>query len=495
MIYTPTNNQIATYGEKSSANATLQNAINTVSPNKIAVDSMYGDQTKGAYDSLIKSGYTYANGAFTKTPATPNPTVTPNPNIGKTGRMDYSDPTKPNGVWIAVDPATGLDKTSATDTGRYARTTNPNDSLIKDMETKLFDANNLSAPDLETIRADKRKQAELMVDSIRAEFARTLDAQGVTNAGLNDRVRALNVGAGLGGSDFATASAIGQEKKNQKAIDMIESEKASKIAAVYADVDQRATEQYTKEREAYVKGLGDNLTALKTARDEDRAKATNTIKGFASAGVNIEKLKQTDPTTYDMLLKEYGGSQLDLETAWNASLPDNMKTQYGQITKQGTNGNAVIMRYGLNPVTGKTETKEYDMGIKYGDFIGKGEPELKEIDGRLWSVTKDANGNQVATPLTETSALTKSIIAKNYADANKQNTPTPSFSFNGSQKTKLINANFKDADITNIQNDIRTSGINAVLANPSLTEAQKTAIKDSLKGSAFDEWAMAQTTN
>ena len=73
--YKPTTNTVATYGENSAANLALQNAINAVSPTKISADSKYGDQTKGAYDSLVGQGYTYANGAFTK----PAPVVTPNP--------------------------------------------------------------------------------------------------------------------------------------------------------------------------------------------------------------------------------------------------------------------------------------------------------------------------------------------------------------------------------------------------------------------------------
>lgn len=56
----------AEYGNKNNAVLQLQNAINKVSPNKLTPDSMYGDKTKGAYNSLISQGYSYNNGAFTK---------------------------------------------------------------------------------------------------------------------------------------------------------------------------------------------------------------------------------------------------------------------------------------------------------------------------------------------------------------------------------------------------------------------------------------------
>jgi hypothetical protein len=81
--YKITNNPVATYGENSAATGALQRAINASGgiSTPIAVDNRYGDQTKAAYDSLIKSGYTYSNGSFIK----PVPTnVTTNPIISGT---------------------------------------------------------------------------------------------------------------------------------------------------------------------------------------------------------------------------------------------------------------------------------------------------------------------------------------------------------------------------------------------------------------------------
>lgn len=77
-VYKASNTGKAEYGTSSSANSALQNAINSVSKSKITVDSKYGPQTKAAYDSLINSGYTYNNGAFSKasTPTKTDPTIT-----------------------------------------------------------------------------------------------------------------------------------------------------------------------------------------------------------------------------------------------------------------------------------------------------------------------------------------------------------------------------------------------------------------------------------
>ncbi len=380
-------------------------------------------------------------------------------------------------------------KETPLDVNRFIRKPNANDSEITRIERTIRDMT--VAPDLAKITAEKRAGANAVIDAITAQFQKTLNDQGIVNSGLNDRVRALNTTSGLQGSDFATANAVGQEKKNAGAIKLIEQERDAKINAILAGVDDRASEQYRQERESYVKALGDDLTRKKQARDEDRTRAKESIAGLAGAGISIDKLKTVDKKSFETLLKEYGGSQIDLETAWNASLPDNMKVQYGQITKKGANGNAVILRYGLNPVTGKTENKEYDLGIKYSDFAKK-ESEVKEIDGRLWNVTTDENGQTVAKPLTEVSELTRSMINENNASAAKSRadangtSPSAGFKYSGSQRTKLINANFNDAKINAIEADLKKFGVSAVLEGLS-TEEEKNAVKESLKGSDLAE--------
>jgi len=268
---------------------------------------------------------------------------------------------------------------------------------------------------------------------------------------------------------------------------MIEQERDAKINEILAGVDQRASEEYRIQREEYNKKIEGDLDRRKQAKEEDRAKATETIKGLASNGVSIDSLKTSDPKSYEVLLSEYGGSQLDLETAWNASLPENQKIQYGQITKKGADGNAVIVRYGLNPVTGKTDTKEYNLGMKYGDFVGKGEGEIKELDGQLWNISYDENGNRVAKPLTGVSDLTRSQINKNNADAkNTVETKTPGFKYTNTQRTKLINANFNDAKINAIEADLKEYGVKAVLDGLE-TEEEKNAVMETLKGSDLAE--------
>ena len=285
--------------------------------------------------------------------------------------------------------------TTPVDTNRYARTANANDATISNLRGKLDSAVG-DEPSLSDITSKKRAEAEGLIGSITAEFNRIIDEQNGVNSGLNDRVRALNTSAGLGGSDFGTANAVNQEKKNQKAIDLINAEKAAKIQAVLSGIDSRASEEYRQQRQEYVKGLGDQLDRVTQAREEDKQRAKDSITALARQGVALDKLKETDPKSYDVLLQEYGGSPMDLEGEWNDSLPDDQKVKYETKIIQGPGGKAQVFRYGLNPRTGTVEQKEYDLGVDFNTLNG-----VKPISvgGRLFALTKDAQGNEIAKPL------------------------------------------------------------------------------------------------
>lgn len=357
-IYKPlTPGQAAAFGTSGDAVKALQTQLNTTNTGKagyvpLKVDGLYGPLTQAA------AGY--------KAPA------------------------------AAAGAATGT-PTVPVDTTRYARTPNANDALIEAAQKKITDSY-IPEPNKDAIVAEKRKAAELLVDSVRTQFANTLNQEYAAGDARNSRVRALNTSAGLGGSDFASAAATKQEEGNKKAVQLIEQEREAKIQAILADVDDRASEEYRRQREEYVKGLEGNLDALKAAKEEDRTKAMQTITGLAQQGISIDRLKESDPNTYEHLIKEYGGNQLDLESAWNESLPEDKKTKYSDKIIQGANGGATLFRYGLNPVTGKVDQKEYDLGVSFNTLNGV---KPVNVNGRLFALSTDADGNEIARPLTD----------------------------------------------------------------------------------------------
>lgn len=354
-------------------------------------------------------------------------------------------------------PTTTPTPTPDTSGMRFERGTNKNDALISDITKKIQD-NTVTPRSEDEIFSTMKGQAQGIIDSITSEFNRQIEAQNVTNAGLNDRVRALNVGAGLGGSDFGTAAAVKQEQKNQGAIDLINKEKQAKIYEVLNNLGSRATEQARKEKQDYIKSLGDNLDLIRKVKDEDKARATETIQNLARQNITLDKFKQSAPEEFKQTLDEYGGSEMDLEGVWNESLPTGLKANYENKIIQGPNGMASVLRYWVDPQTGQMTQKEYPLNVNYNTLQGV-KPTI--VDGRLWAIETDANGNLKGEPLTQKTVTTK----------------VDNFKLTGTQKSKLLGTNLKNSEINDIESDINKYGLEEVLSNQYLTEPQKTAIK------------------
>lgn len=318
-------------------------------------------------------------------------------------------PTTPP-VTPPVTPPTGTtDTTTPPATGRYARTANTNDPTIDADTAALEAAQGGPAPSLAAITAEKRQNAQAGIDAVSAEFNRQFGVQNTTNQTNDARTRAMNISNGLGGSDFATTNAVNTENKGKQAVDQINAQKTAQIQSILSDVDQRSSDEYQKEKQDYITGLGNNLALVKQAKADDQAKAIDSIKGLASQGVSIDTLQKEDPTSYNTLLQEYGGSEMDLQGVWNANLPANLQTTFTDKIVQGPNGSASLLRYGLDPISGTVTTKEYPLNASYNDLQGV---KPVTVNGQLFALSTDKDGNQIARPLTAPKAASGSGTGK-----------------------------------------------------------------------------------
>lgn len=304
------------------------------------------------------------------------------------------------------------DVAQPTDVGRFVRTPGTYDNAIQDTTNGLnnYFMNEKAPRSYEEIRQAKKDEAQRAADLITSQFNIALSSENKAGAARNDRTRALNVGAGLGGSDFASAAADKTEKGNKEQVDLMTAEKNAKVNELLNGVDDRASEAYATERKAALENLTGRLDLQTKMRDQERAKAKESITGLAGSGVSLERLKSAEPGAYQTLLKEYGGSPVDLETAYNAALPDNMKVKYEQQIIRGENGNATVLRYGVDPRTGSVTKTMYDLGTDYNSM-----KDIKpiEADGRLYG----QNADGTLKPLTDISEKTLSEIRKNDASA------------------------------------------------------------------------------
>lgn len=243
---------------------------------------------------------------------------------------------------------------------------------------------NTEAPDKEKIREEVLKNSQATIDAINEAANRLLKTEKEQLAPERlGKARALASRGGLIGS---TIYESGQKpnviEKNKEAEAAIEEDRTAKIAMAMEKINSLVDGE-TKSRTEVAQGNANAyLDFLKTSQDEARA----SIKDFAASGVSWDTLA-TNPdyaTELNNLLK-YGnfGDINRLEAFFNANKPASDKIQYTTEVIRGDDGNAEMLRYGIDPLTGKVVTQKGSLGISYDD-LKKEKKDIREVNGEFF---------------------------------------------------------------------------------------------------------------
>lgn len=270
MVYTPSTNTDptkATYGTKGSDVLTLQNAINAVSPTKIASDSMYGDKTKGAYDSLIGQGYVYQNGAFTK------PVTTT---------------TKPD--------ATGGTPTPSPVTPSPIRFLYPDETTPTPTKEKSVDQ----------VQQELLTQSQAEIDNINKYYDTIYNETKTLNEKNTRGTNAVSVLTGLAGSSEAEVASQTTEKGNTASLNKVNQERGLAINSILSKIRTNAVEQARQSRLDSQKSEEDRIE-YRTKQAEESTKMLADLSKVGS-GATLEGLKSTlDEASYKHLIESVGG--------------------------------------------------------------------------------------------------------------------------------------------------------------------------------------------
>lgn len=250
------------------------------------------------------------------------------------------------------------------------------DQALRDYQTLLKDRGEPTPEQL----ADKQRRIQEITDAINSEYNILFANEEKAGKDRSARTRALNITAGNAGGSFASAGASKTDKVNQEQMDFLVKEKASKLAAAITGVEDRMSSEWRRQREEALAAAKGNAELEKQFIDEQRSRANDTIAGIAGAGMSWSQLKDQEPDIYKQLLEEYGGDEYAMNAAYNASLPSEFKVQYENKIIRGKEGNAVMLRYGFDPVTKRMTTNEFDLGVSYDTYadqepieLGKGQ--------------------------------------------------------------------------------------------------------------------------
>ena len=266
-------------------------------------------------------------------------------------------------------------------TGYYTDYKNVPDSAPEDTErySRVPSADVMDEPNIDTIREEKRKQAQTIIDNINAQYNRVLTGDREYAKGLENRARALNISGGLGGSDFATASAVKAEEKGKAVIRNTEAERDAKVNAVLADVEADSEEVYQTRRKQFLEEAESAAEADKAFLDEQKSTALTRMADLA-ASVPLNTFKQGEPEIYKKLLAQSGLSGLEFDSKYNKLKELSEQLKYDYMTLE----DGSLMRIddkGGREIVGNYAPPEKNAGWTIAE----------QSDGSLYWVKKDEN--------------------------------------------------------------------------------------------------------
>jgi len=203
----------------------------------------------------------------------------------------------------------------------------------------------------EDIIKRKTEEAKSRIQANKDYFQSLLtDQQGVNDLRKRE-TNARAVLSGLSGSSEAGNMAFDTEIKNNQANEKIRAQQVMALEEIYADIQNSAIEEARNQKDDAYK----TATQILDRKEKNKEKAVADLTLLAKSGVDIEKMKTNDPTTYQHLAESVGGeAQLKAISVLNRS-------QESIIDKRVENGKYIIAYQ--NPLTGKTRIESVDLGL------------------------------------------------------------------------------------------------------------------------------------
>lgn len=224
--------------------------------------------------------------------------------------------------------------------------------------------------------ASSRRQG--VIDAINSVYGGRADRIKKTGELATASQRSINLRSGLGGSDFGSANKAEIKTQTDAALAASDAEKTTAIADAINGIESLATQQADSAEESLRTGSATRLDLQEKIYNEAKGR----LKTLASnAKASAEYIKSTDPKLYDSIRKTTGMTDMEIDSFINENLPDEFKIKYEQEVIAGPSGDASLLKYGVDPRTGKVTKSSYDLGVPYEDLKGV---QTKEVDGVLY---------------------------------------------------------------------------------------------------------------
>ena len=295
----------------------------------------------------------------------------------------------------------------------------------------------IAPPDENKIREQMIQQNQAYIDAVNRRYDDLVKSD--TKEGLirEDQTRSFNIRSGNIGGDFAGQETEKTRSANREIIDADNAKRNLELQAIYSKINQSARDEVESKRQTALGNAGKRIELLESLKTDNVTRLTDAAKNRLPFKDFKDAELDTGEKVFDYIKRTTGKTDLELETLYNASLPDDMKVKYENEYVKLKNGNVGLMRYGIDPTKGTLDKKEYDLGINYDVF--KNEKPI-EADGVLY--TRNTDGT--LTPLTRKTEDSPASY-KEWTLAGKPGTYAEFIKKGGTSDNDTVGQDLKDA--------------------------------------------------
>lgn len=233
------------------------------------------------------------------------------------------------------------------------------------------------------VRENVRKSMQTEIDAINSVTADLLAREDQAGQARLDKVRAININSGLGGSNFGSSRDIEQRKLNEQSRGAIQNQQDLLIQNVTSRIDKTAREEIQAKKAEALGNAEAYSTFLKGKREEVRSD----LSAMAKAGMSLDDL---DEQRRNYLLKRGFDDPVLGELWYESQKPKASKIDY----KAEKAADGKILLYGVDPATGqlKTQRVNFDMPEGY---------EPTYVDGQMY-FKNSQTGDLIPAPMDDT---------------------------------------------------------------------------------------------
>lgn len=303
-------------------------------------------------------------GTDLKTILSLNPQFRANPNLIYAGNVvnlpGDEAPITPPAAPATPPTETITDKTAANNFGLGTPT---DQDEINTLRKKLYETSQ-AEPDINTIRADFLAAQDQQIKAIGSMYDSLVAQKKIEGTGRLGEQRAISARSGLIGSTFGETQKTKVEQTNADIVASVEAERAAKISAILAGVEDKVSARIAEARAAKEKGAEEWLTYLEGQAERKKSDATDTINALLNQDIALEDITDEEK---QRLAGALGLSITDFENKYK-----------GEIAKAKAAAEAAAAKEDRLLTMAEAEKFGVPFGSHLSDVVGQMVPSTKK---------------------------------------------------------------------------------------------------------------------